>query len=211
MNSNPQTKYIFTAKDIEGKVVNGNILALSKEYATKILFEKDLQVVSILSEKEFDAKNNIGQRDVSEYFNFGGIFEKVGLKNIVNFSKQMSALLDAGVSVVKALQLVNEEEKNPLMRKALETVVADVKGGKSISTAFAKHPRVFSDFYTNMIRSGEESGKMSQSFFYLSEYVDRNYTLVTKVRNAMIYPAFVIIVFFIVMILIFTMVITRFF
>lgn len=209
MNSNNQTKYIFQAKDISGKVVSGNVFSATKELATKMLMEKDMEVISILSEKEYAAKTNLVNKDISEFINFGGFFDSVGMKDMVNFSKQMSALLDAGVSVIKGLQLINEEEKNPLMKKTLETVIADVKAGKSISAAFGKHQSVFSDFYTNLIRTGEESGKMAQSFFYLSDYLDRNYTLVSKVRNAMIYPAFVITIFFVVMILIFTMVIPR--
>lgn len=204
---NNQTKFIFTAKDINGRIVNGNVFAVTKENATRMLMEKDMVVVSIFSEKEYAAKTNVINKDITEFVNFGGVFDGVGMKDIVNFSKQMSALLEAGVSVVKALQLIHEEEKNPLMRKTLETVINDVRGGKSISVAFGKHQNVFSDFYTNLIRSGEESGKMSQSFFYLSEYMDRNYALISKVRNAMIYPAFVIIIFIVVMILIFTMVI----
>lgn len=209
MNPSNQLKFVFTAKDINGRVVNGNVMAATKEYATKMLMGKDMEVISIFTEKEYAAKTNVVNKDITEFINFGGIFEKVGMKDMVNFSKQMSALLDAGVSVIKGLQLINEEEKNPLMKKTLETVIQDVKAGKSISVAFAKHPNVFSDFYTNLIRSGEESGKMAQSFFYLSDYMDRNYSLVSKVRNAMIYPAFVIVVFFVVMILIFTMVIPR--
>ncbi len=207
MNSSNQNKFAFTAKSIDGKVVSGFVNAATKEYATKMLMEKDMEVISILSEKEVAAKENFVQKDITEFINFGGMFESVGMKDMVNFSKQMAALLDAGVSVIKALQLINEEEKNPLMKKVLNDVVQDVKSGKSISTAFGKHKNVFSDFYVNLVRSGEESGKMSQSFFYLSEYLDRNYALISKVRNAMIYPAFVITIFFIVMILIFTLVI----
>jgi type IV pilus assembly protein PilC len=204
MNQNSQTKFVFSARDINGKIVSGNIFSASKDTATRTLMERDMAVVSILSEKEYLAKDSLVQKDISEFINFGGIFDRVGMKDMVNFSKQMSALLDAGVSVIKALQLINEEEKNPLMHKTLDAVVSDVKSGKSISAAFGKHPNVFSDFYVNLIRSGEESGKMSQSFFYLSEYMDRNYALISKVRSAMIYPAFVITVFVVVMILIFT-------
>lgn len=202
-------RYSFTAKNIDGRIVSGYVSAAGKDYATKMLAEKDLEVITILTEQEVAARDSFIQKDISEFINFGGFFDKVGMKDLVNYSKQMSALLDAGVSVVKALQLVNEEEKNPLMKKTLSLIIQDVKAGKPISSAFAKHKDVFSDFYTNLIKSGEESGKMSQSFFYLSDYLDRNYALVSKVKNAMIYPAFVIGIFFIVMFLIFTLVIPQ--
>lgn len=209
MNSNDQNKYSFTAKNIDGKVVNGFVSATTKEYAVKILMEKDMEVISILTDKEVLARDSFVHKDVSEFVNFGGFFDRVSMKDLVNFSKQMAALLDAGVSVVKALQLIDEEEKNPLMKRTLGNIISDVKAGKPISAAFGKHKVVFSDFYINLIKSGEESGKMSQSFFYLSDYLDRNYALVSKVRNAMIYPGFVISIFFIVMFLIFTMVIPK--
>jgi type IV pilus assembly protein PilC len=196
-------KYTFTAKNLEEKIINGIVNATTEAEATKLLQNKELEVISLLPEKkDFDI-------NLDKYLNFGGIFDHVSLKDIVNISKQMSALLDAGVSVIKALQIVVEDIQKPHLRKIFEIIIQDVKAGKSISQAFGKHKNVFSDFYVNLIKSGEESGKMAQAFQYLSEYMDRNYSLVVKVRNAMIYPAFVIATFFIVMIIVFTMVIPK--
>jgi type IV pilus assembly protein PilC len=199
------TKFFFEAKNLDGKIVKGTILALDKDVASRMLFEKDLDVVSILNEKE--AKKGFGQDiNLDKYFTF---LDRVSLKDVVDFSKQMAALMEAGVSVVKALQLMSEGTTKNSLKTVLTKISQDVKTGKSISAAFGVHKNVFSDFYVNLVRTGEESGKMAQSFNYLSEYMDRNYALVVKVRNAMIYPAFVISIFFIVMILVFTLVIPR--
>jgi type IV pilus assembly protein PilC len=121
----------------------------------------------------------------------------------------MSALLGAGVSVLKAFQLLAEDMPPGAFKKVLDNVIANVKAGVSISSALAKHPKVFDDFYVSMVKAGEESGKLGGVFTYLAEYLDRTYMLTVKVRNAMIYPAFVVTTFLIVMILIFTTVIPK--
>ncbi len=197
-------KFNFTAKNLEDKIINGVVTAGSSDEAIKMLQNKELEVISLTGEK----KLNI-DIDIQKYINVGGIFDHVALKDVVNVSKQMSALLDAGVSVIKALQLIAEEMPKPILKRTFDVVVQDVKAGKSISAAFSKHKHVFSDFYVNLIKSGEESGKMAQAFSYLADYMDRNYALVVKVRNAMIYPAFVIGTFLVVMVVVFTMVIPK--
>jgi type IV pilus assembly protein PilC len=81
--------------------------------------------------------------------------------------------------------------------------------GVSISGALAHHPDVFSDFYVNMVKVGEETGKLNQTFLHLAEYLDRQYALTSKTKNALIYPAFVVVTFFVVMTLMFTVVIPK--
>lgn len=198
-------KFNFTAKNLEDKIIRGVVTANSDQEAVKMLQNKELEVISLVAEKSKD----IDLSKLEKYLNVGGIFDHVALKDVVNVSKQMSALLDAGVSVIKALQLVSDDLDKPVLKRTFEVVIQDVKAGKSISAAFARHKNIFSDFYVNLIKSGEESGKMSQAFLYLSEYLDRNYALIVKVRNAMIYPAFVISTFLVVMIIVFTLVIPK--
>ena len=85
----------------------------------------------------------------------------------------------------------------------------DLQAGSSISKALSRHPKVFSSFYVNMVRSGEESGKLDQTFSYLADYLDRNYAVTSKAKNALIYPAFVIFTFVAVMVLMLTLVIPK--
>jgi len=79
----------------------------------------------------------------------------------------------------------------------------------AISAALSRHPDVFSDFYINMVKSGEESGKLSETFLYLADYLERSYTVVSKAKNALVYPIFVIASFIVVMILMMVLVIPR--
>ena len=194
-------KFSYQAKNGEGKIVEGVWDANSRDEAILSLRNKNMEIISLKEKKDSVKKFDIN--------NIGAFFEKASLKDVVNISKQMSALLEAGVSVIKGLQLVADDMEKPLLKNAFKEIINDIRGGKSISQAFAKHPKIFDDFYVNLLKSGEESGKMAQAFSYLAEYMDRNYSLVTKVKNAMIYPIFVISVFLIVMILIFTLVIPK--
>ena len=136
-------------------------------------------------------------------------FNRVSNKEIVILSRQISTLFDAQVSALRIFRLLASEAENTQIRDILNAVSEDLQAGSSISRALASHPDVFSPFYINMVRSGEETGSLEKSFAYLADYLDRQYQVVSKVKGAMIYPAFVIGTFFAVMGLMLTMVIPR--
>jgi len=189
----------FTYKAITntGEKKEGAIDAPNKDLAIAALQRRGLIVVSVKTEEE---KVSIFKR---------AVFEHVPMKDIVILSRQMSTLFDAQVSALKAFTLLATNAENPLLKRKLGEVTDDIQAGTSISGALGKHPDIFSDFYVNMVKAGEESGKLNQVFDYLAEYLDRQYALTTKTKNALIYPAFVIGVFIIVMVLMFVMVIPK--
>lgn len=137
------------------------------------------------------------------------LFQGVSNKEIVILSRQIATLFSAHVSPLRIFRLLSAEIDNQYLQNILNQVVDDLQGGSSIARALAAHPAVFSSFYVNLVRAGEESGSLEKSFMYLADYLDRSYEIVTKARNALIYPAFVISVFFIVMGLMLTMVIPK--
>jgi len=143
------------------------------------------------------------------YLNRLSIFNSVSGKDLVILSRQMSTLFEARVSALQIFKLLASEAENHTLRKALSEIADDLQGGSSISTALSKHPNIFSDFYVNMVKSGEESGKLDETFGYLADYIDRTYEVVSRARNALIYPLFVVITFIGVMILMFTVVIPK--
>jgi type IV pilus assembly protein PilC len=134
---------------------------------------------------------------------------RVPMKDIVIMSRQMSTLFESQVAALKAFNLLSENTENKVLAKILDEVAEDIKSGVYISVALSKHGEVFSDFYVNMVKSGEESGKLTQSFSYLADYLDRQYQLTSKTKNALIYPAFVIGVFLVVMTLMFTFIVPK--
>ncbi len=136
-------------------------------------------------------------------------FEHVSNKEVVILSRQIATLFEAQVSALRVFRLLGAEAGNPKLQKVLNEVSDELQGGSSISRALANHPDIFSAFYVSMVKSGEESGTLEKTFMYLADYLDRMYQVVSKARNALIYPAFVISIFLGVMILMLTLVIPR--
>jgi type II secretory pathway component PulF len=136
-------------------------------------------------------------------------FQSVSNKDVVILSRQISTLFEAQVSALRVFRLLAAESENPQLQKVLASIADDLQAGSSISRALSAHPDVFTPFYVSMVRSGEETGSLDKAFIYLADYLDRMYQVVTKARNAMIYPIFVIGTFVLVMGLMFTMVIPR--
>lgn len=187
----------YEAIDNTGKRSEGSIDAISTDVAIGSLQKRGLIIVSI--KEEINAP-------WTARFNFGS---GVSNKEVVILSRQMATLFEAQVSPLKIFTLLAGQVENPFLRKSLEEVVTDIQAGSNISKALSKHPKIFSDFYVNMVRSGEETGKLNETFLYLADHLDRNYEVVSKVKNALIYPAFVVAVFLGVMILMFTVIIPK--
>ena len=152
--------------------------------------------------------------EVNDKLSFAGLFkvkfsffQSISYKDVVILSRQISTLFQAQVSPLRIFSLLSAEVENDQLQVVLNQVVDDLQGGSSISRALAMHPHVFSAFYINLVRAGEESGSLEKTFEYLADYLDRQYEIISKARNALIYPAFVISIFFIVMGLMLTMVI----
>ncbi|MEK7101151.1 MAG: type II secretion system F family protein, partial [Patescibacteria group bacterium] len=137
------------------------------------------------------------------------LFQHVTNKEIVILSRQIATLFEAQVSALRIFRLLAAEIENKLLADIMTQIADDLQGGSPISKALSRHPKAFSSFYVNMVRAGEESGKLSDTFGYLADYLDRTYAVVSKAQNALIYPAFVIGVFFVVMGLMLTMVIPK--
>lgn len=186
----------YTALDTSGNKSEGKIDALNIEVAISSLQRRGLTIASIKPEEE--------KKDLGNYFSF---FGRITNKDIVILSRQMSTLFTAQVSALRTFRLLAAETENSKLRSVLNSVADELQGGSSISKALSKHPDAFSDFYVNMVRSGEESGKLDQILLYLADYLDRSYEVTSKAKNALIYPAFVIFTFVVVMVLMLTMVI----
>ena len=136
-------------------------------------------------------------------------FDRVKPKEVVILSRQIATLFEAQVSALRIFRLLAAENSNPKLQKILTEVSDDLQGGSTISRALAQHPDVFSTFYVSMVKSGEESGTLEKTFMYLADYLDRTYEVLSKAKNALIYPAFVISIFIGVMLLMLTLVIPK--
>jgi type IV pilus assembly protein PilC len=189
----------YEVLDEKGVKKTGSIDAINVDVAISSLQRRGLVLASI---KDAEAPSSFLSSKIS-------LFDRVSGKDIVILSRQLSTLFQAQVSALRVFRLIAGETENNLLRTKLGIIADDLQSGSSISAALAKHPKVFSDFYVSMVKSGEESGKLDEIFEYLASYLDRTYELTSKVRGALIYPAFVVVTFFTVMILMFTMVIPK--
>ncbi len=177
---------------------DGSIDAQSLDIAVNSLQRRGLVVASIHPADDVGLLN----KDL-------GIFNGIKQKDIVILSRQMATLFTSQVSALRIFRLLSTETENKALRTMLVEVSDDIQGGSSISLALSKHPKAFSNFYINMIRAGEESGKLDETFQFLADYLDRTYEVTSKVKNALIYPAFVIFTFISVMALMLTVVIPK--
>jgi len=184
--------------DASGSQNTGTIDAINIEVAISALQKRGLSIVSI---KPSDQVSFL-EKNIS-------FFDSVSNKDVVILSRQMATLFEAQVSALRVFQLLSMQSDNPALRNQLKEVVDDLQAGSTISNALAKHPKVFTPFYINMVKSGEESGKLDQTFIYLADYLDRTYEVTSKVKTALIYPAFVIFTFVAVMVLMLTVVIPK--
>ena len=189
--------FTYTALDQEGNKREGTIDAVSIDLAITALQRRGL----IISAIDPEGKKGAGlMRSIP-------FFDHVSNADIVMVSREMTTLFEAQVSALRAFRLLAAEARTQKLADILTEVGNDIQSGSTISAALSKHPNVFSNFYVNMVRAGEESGKLDETFSFLADYLDRNYELTSKARNALIYPAFVLLTFAIVMTLMMTLVI----
>lgn len=188
----------YHAIDQDGHERDGTVEAPSQEIAISALQQRSLVISAIESaEKRSPLEFNLP------------FFERISNKDVVIVSRQIATLFEAQVAALRIFRLLASEMSNQRLANVLSEVGDDLQGGSPISKALARHPKVFSTFYVNMVRSGEESGKLSETFNYLADYLDRSYDLASKAENALIYPAFVIVVFIGIMALMLTLVIPK--
>lgn len=188
--------FSYKGLDTDGHEREGTVEALSMDVAVSTLQRRGLVVSSI----EPSAKKSFLSADI-------GFFKSVSNKDIVILSRQIATLFQAQVSALRAFRLLASEVDNKYLAEILTQIADDLQGGSPISKALARHPKAFTTFYVNMVKSGEESGKLSETFGYLADYLDRSYEVMSKAQNALIYPAFVVVTFIVVMTLMLTMVI----
>ncbi len=168
-----------------GSYENGSIDAITVDVAISSLQRRGFIIESINPESSGSFLDNLTT-----------MFEGVSLKETVMLSNQISILFNSHVSVLRIFRLLSEGSDNPVLKKKLGEISDDIQGGESLSSAMGKHPLIFSEFYVNMVKAGEESGKLAEAFAYLAQYMEREAALMSKTKNALVYPAFVVLTFF---------------
>ena len=167
------TVYEWTGKNKEGEAEKGEITAESREAVQMQLKGKGI-TPSMIKPKE------------KKKFSFGG--GKASDKDIVVFTRQFSVMIDAGLPLVQALDVISGQAENPVMRRVLGVIKNDVEGGATFADALKKHPNVFSDLYANMVAAGEAGGILDTILNRLAAYMEKAAKLKKQIKGAMVYP-----------------------
>jgi type IV pilus assembly protein PilC len=162
-----------------GKEIRSSLEAQSEQAAIAALLNRNLLVVSI--------QEKMGRRGKTA----GG---KVGLQDLVVFTRQLATMIDAGLAMVQSLHALAEQTTNKVMRDVIKDVCSRVEGGDSFSEALAKHPKVFNRLYVCMVGAGERGGLLAEILARLATYLENTARLRKKVKSAMMYPTVVTIV-----------------
>lgn len=171
----PQFEYLATNR--QNQPINGSIEANDRQAVMGALEKQGLLPVSV---KEKAAGG----------FSLGKSFgsKKVKADHLVMFTRQLSAMVGAGVPLLRSLTSLEKHTESTALKAVLADVVKDVEGGASLGDALAKHPNVFSDVYVNMVRAGEAAGILDEILRRLAMQQEKNATIRKKVKSAMTYP-----------------------
>ena len=175
-------KYFYTAQSQTGESKSGIMEAKDKHQLSRILRQEGL----ILIRAELEEKAAKKKFEIS-LPSFG-----VSLTEKIFFTRNLRVMIKAGLSLPRALETLANQTKNQKFKKALFNIRDEVVKGKNFSEILTKHPSIFSELFQNMVRVGEESGTLEDVLKVLSQQMEREYELKSKIKGAMIYPAVII-------------------
>lgn len=194
-------KYIYHAKKNTGETIQGKIEAVSKEEAIEKLSLMEILPVSIEEEVQtFDTQasyNVSGQPDraaeakIPFFTKQGG---KIKSRQITVFSRQLASLLNSGVPILSAINIIAEQSEGLYLKEILKNICNAVKDGATFSSALSNYPRIFSALYVALVRSGEESGTLPVALLRIAEYRAKQEEIISRIRMSLAYPVLMAIV-----------------
>lgn len=173
--------FLYIASDSAGKTITGTVDAADKSAVIAALTKQNLRPVSI---KEGSAAKAAGSFSLNDFI--GG--NKVKSDDLVMFTRQLSAMVSAGVPLLRALSSLESHSESVALKKLLGIIIRDVEGGAALADSLAKYPNTFSDVYVNMVRAGEAAGILDEILKRLAMQQEKNATIRKKVKSAMTYP-----------------------
>jgi type IV pilus assembly protein PilC len=171
--------YEYVVFDTQGKRLRGQIEAPSESAAEEMLWKQQYTIIT-LSEARARAEIQL----------FAG---RISTRDLIVFSRQLATLIESGIPIVRALQLLQSQMSSKHFATILQQVTSDVQQGRFFSEAIAKHGKMFPDLYSRMIEIGERAGNLEMVLRQLAAYMEKEEVLVRKIKGAMSYPAFVLV------------------
>ncbi|MFN3995657.1 MAG: type II secretion system F family protein, partial [bacterium] len=175
--------YVYRVKTPEGKERVGEITAKNEQEARTLLVRQKFQIVSVQLKSE--AAKAAG---IASFFK-----PKVNQQALTIFSRQFATMINAGLSLVRALDILAEQTEDKILKAAIADIKKEVEGGKSLSAALSKHRNIFSDLYISMVKAGEIGGMLDEVLERLANFMEKDFQLKKKVQSAMTYPAIILV------------------
>jgi type IV pilus assembly protein PilC len=194
-------QFVYSAVDPSGRTLRGVMEADDERLVLARLHEQHYRVLSIQPKRRGLSLASLKELNRSK---------KVRLLELVLFSRQFATMIDAGIPILKSLDALETQAKNPTLREVIGTVRQDVKGGMSLADALSKHPHVFSKLYVNMVRAAEVGGILDQILDRLAQFLEKELEIRQKIKSAMMYPVLVLIFSVVMVFALFTFVLPRF-
>ena len=192
-------EYVYKAKSKDGDVISGTIEAENKSVIARQLRDKGYYITEISEKRK--------ALDVGEFLK---MHKKVRLKDLAIFSQQFAAMIDAGISLVDALNILVDQTEHRRLREVILKVRDDVETGISLADAMAKHLAVFPRLYIQLVKAGESGGVLDSILNKMADHYDRQDELNSMVRSALYYPAVILTVGIVVVIFLVTQVVPQF-
>lgn len=188
--------YTYQALNASGKTQKGTVEATSSEEAIQRIKAQGYFPTSVQPQKEKKAKGAAAESSTKKKKKKGGGFAigKVSAKHLTLFTRQLSTLQDAGLPLLRSLQILESQQKPGLMKNILLGVCEEVEGGSSLSEAMGKYPKAFDHLYVKMVNAGEIGGVLDVILQRLSEFMEKSQRLKRKIKGAMVYPIVVMVV-----------------
>ena len=171
----------YRTRGKDGQVVEGVIEAQDRGEASRTLSEQGLIVLSL----EREGKRNL--LNISIPF-----LNRIKIKDLVMFSRQLAVMSSATLPIVQSLRILAEQTENSRFKQIISEIGDDIDGGEKLSNSMERHGKAFSPFFVAMIRSGETSGSLDKVLNYLADEQEKDYSMMSKIKGAMIYPAFIL-------------------
>jgi type IV pilus assembly protein PilC len=172
--------YVFKAIDLAGGKARGEVEADSKQQVADQLKQRGLIVLDIADKR--------GSREIEL-----GFMKRVKANELAVFSRQLSTMISSGMSILRALYVLEEQTESKFLKETIVAVRKDIEAGLSLSDAMARHPKVFSQLFVAMTRAGETGGVLEDALIRVADQLQKDAALRRQIKSAMIYPTLVII------------------
>ncbi len=192
--------FAYTVLDPSGRTIKGKTECENENTLLSRLHEQNYHVLSVSEEKSKAAGQVV----------IGSPAKKVKLNSMVIFSRQFATMIDAGVAMVRCLDILEGQTKDPVLKPVIAQCKKDVKSGMSLTDAFSKHPHVFSRLYVNMVKAAETGGILDKILDRLATFLEKEQEVRGKIKSAMIYPVLVLVFAFLMVGALFLFVLPKF-